>query len=66
MMGDIRKNGRMIPLGFKTMECFLKAGFQLKEIILKEQHNCKSTKVWEGRNNKFLLLAHEYIFVFEK
>ena len=65
MMGDIRKKGQMIPLGFKTMECFTKCGFQLKEIILKEQHNCKSTKVWERRNSKFLLLAHEYIFIFE-
>lgn len=66
MMGDIRKKGQMIPLGFKTMECFIKSGFQLKEIILKEQHNCKSTKVWERRSNNFLLLAHEYIFVFKK
>ena len=30
MMGDIRKKGQMIPLGFKTMECFTKCGFQLK------------------------------------
>ncbi len=66
MMGDVRKKGQMIPLGFKTMECFIKTGFQLKEIILKEQHNCKSTKVWEKRNNNFLLLAHEYIFIFKK
>ena len=44
----------------------LKTGFRLKEIILKEQHNCKATKVWSDRRNKFLLLAHEYIFIFEK
>lgn len=66
MMGDIRKNGMVIPLGFRTMECFMKAGFRLKEIILKEQHNCKSTEVWKNKNNKILLLAHEYIFVFLK
>lgn len=66
MIGDIRKKGNVVPLGFRTMETFLNAGFQSKEIIIKEQHNCKSTSYWENRNNKFLLLAHEYIFVFQK
>lgn len=66
MIGDIRKKGNVVPLGFRTMETFLNAGFQSKEIIIKEQHNCKSTSYWENRNNIFLLLAHEYIFVFQK
>ena len=63
---DVRKYGKVIPLGFKVMECFLKVGFSSKEIIIKEQHNCKSTEYWENRDNNFLLLAHEYIFVFQK
>lgn len=66
MMGDIRKKGNVIPLGFRVMECFLEAGFQSKEIIIKEQHNCKSTDFWKNKNYNFLLLAHEYIFVFKK
>ena len=66
MMGDMRKYGRVIPLGFRTMACFLQAGFLNKEIIIKEQHNCRSTDYWEKQNNNFLLLAHEYIFVFQK
>lgn len=66
MMGDIRKHGKVIPLGFQTMECFLQAGFVNKEIIIKEQHNCRSSEYWEKQNNDFLLLAHEYIFVFQK
>ncbi|MDD4782013.1 MAG: DNA methyltransferase [Tissierellia bacterium] len=66
MMGDIRRNGNIIPLGFQTMECFLNAGFKSKEIIIKEQHNCKSSKYWTKKLYPFLLLAHEYIFVFEK
>ena len=66
MMGDMRKYGKVIPLGFKVMECFLKAGFVSKEIIIKEQHNCKSTEYWKNRANNFLLLAHEYIIVFQK
>ncbi len=66
MIGDIRKQGKVVPLGFRVMECFLKAGFQNKEIIIKEQHKCNSTKYWKNQQNNFLLLAHEYIFVFQK
>ncbi len=66
MIGDMRKYGRIVPLGFRVMECFLQAGFMSKEIIIKEQHNCHSTQYWEQQNNNFLLLAHEYIFVFQK
>lgn len=66
MIGDVRKYGKVIPLGFRMMECFLQAGFMNKEIIIKEQHNCCSTEYWETKNNNFLLLAHEYIFVFQK
>lgn len=66
MIGDIRKNGSIIPLGFEVMQCFLSVGFKLKEIIIKEQYNCRSTKKWEGINKNFLMLAHEYIFVFRK
>lgn len=66
MIGDVRKHGKVIPLGFRMMECFLQAGFTNKEIIIKEQHNCRSTDYWEKQNNSFLLLAHEYIFVFQK
>ena len=43
MMGDIRRNA-VVPLGFNLMNIFLKQGFKLKEIIIKEQHNCSSTK----------------------
>ncbi len=66
MMGDIRQYGNVIPLGFQVMNCFLKAGFQSKEIIIKEQHNCKSTEYWSDKRRDFLMLAHEYIFIFSK
>jgi len=66
MIGDVRKNGKVIPLGFRMMEDFLRVGFVNKEIIIKEQNNCRSTDYWEKQNNNFLLLAHEYIFVFQK
>lgn len=66
MIGDVRKCGKVVPLGFRMMECFLQAGFANKEIIIKEQHNCRLTDYWEKQHNNFLLLAHEYIFVFQK
>ncbi|MCL2228537.1 MAG: methyltransferase domain-containing protein [Firmicutes bacterium] len=68
VMGDTRKNGMVQPLGFQVMQKFLSAGFKIKEIIIKEQHNCKATGFWKTNSEKFnfLLLAHEYIFVFKK
>ena len=66
MMGDIRNKGKVVPLGFKVMERFLKVGFLSQEIIIKEQHNCRSSKYWNNQKRNFLLLAHEYIFVFQK
>jgi DNA modification methylase len=68
LIGDIRRKKRAIPIGFKVMSSFLNAGFTLKEIIIKLQHECKTTSLW-GRKSieyNFLLLAHEYLFVFEK
>lgn len=68
MIGDIRKNGNVIPLGFKLMEEFSKSKFILKEIIIKEQHNCKCTSYWLDNDSmkRMYLLAHEYIFVMKK
>lgn len=66
MIGDIRKKGKFTPLGFELMNCFLNCGFSLKEIIIKEQHNCRSTDKWLMQKRNFLMLAHEYIFVFQK
>lgn len=68
LMGDIRRKGHTYPLGFEVMNIFINAGFKLKEIIIKEQHNCKATGYWKTSSIKynFLLLAHEYLFVFKK
>ena len=68
MIGDIRKSGNVIPLGFKLMEVFCKSKFVLKEIIIKEQHNCKCTSYWLDNDSmkRMYLLAHEYVFVMKK
>ncbi|NLB62394.1 MAG: methyltransferase domain-containing protein [Clostridiales bacterium] len=68
LMGDTRKKGCVIPMSFEVMCIFQNAGFTLKELIIKEQHNCKATGYWRTNSIKynFLLLAHEYLFVFRK
>lgn len=67
-MGDMRIKGMAQPLAFETMRVFELAGFKLKEIIVKEQHNCKATGFWKTNSIKhnFLLLAHENLFVLKK
>ena len=68
LMGDTRQKGHIIPMSFEVMKIFEKVGFKTKEIIIKEQHNCKSTGFWKTNSVKynFLLIAHEYLFVFKK
>lgn len=68
LMGDTRQKGCMIPMSFDVMKIFQDAGFKLKELIIKEQHNCKATGFWKTNSVKynFLLIAHEYLFVFRK
>lgn len=68
LMGDTRKKGCVIPMSFEVMGIFQSTGFTFKELIIKEQHNCKATGYWKTHSIKynFLLLAHEYLFVFRK
>ena len=68
LMGDTRQKGHMIPMSFDVMRIFEEAGFKLKELIIKEQHNCRATGYWKTNSVKynFLLIAHEHLFVFKK
>jgi len=68
LMGDTRQKGHVIAMSFEVMKIFEAEGFKLKEIIIKEQHNCRATGYWKTNSIKynFLLLANEYLFVFRK
>ncbi len=46
LIGDTRKHKHVIPIGFQTINVFLEAGFKLKELVIKRQHNCKTTGFW--------------------
>lgn len=68
LIGDTRRNKMYQPLAYRVMEEFLKAGFKLKEDIIKRQFNCKATGFWINKSKEanFLLIMHEHIFVFQK
>jgi len=68
LIGDTRRKKMYQPMAFKVMERFLKVGFELKEDIIKHQHNCKATGFWvnKSKDYNFLLIMHEHLFVFEK
>jgi len=63
LIGDVKKNKRAIPLGFKTLEQFLIEGFELENIVIKTQHKDRSTEFWVGHKSDILLMAHEYLFI---
>lgn len=65
LIGDTRRKRYIQPLGFWILGIFLQTGFVLREIVIKKQHNCRSTTYWKGRSARmnFLLLAHEYLFI---
>jgi SAM-dependent methyltransferase len=68
LIGDTRKAKHEIPIGFKTINAFLNAKFNLKELVIKRQHKCRTTGFWYKKSiqHNFLLLAHEYLPIFEK
>lgn len=67
LIADMRKHGSIVPMGFNIMNIFREVGFDLKDIVIKEQHNCSSTDKWTNMEKRnFLLIQHEYLFIFKK
>jgi len=68
LIGDTRRNKMYQPMAYKVMQKFLDVGFELKEDIIKKQHNCKATGFWvnKSKDYNFLLIMHEHLFVFQK
>ena len=68
LIWDTRRNKLYQPMAFKVMERFLNVWFQLKEDIVKVQHNCKATGFWvkKSKEANFLLIMHEHLFIFKK
>ncbi len=68
LIGDTRRKKHYVPITPRVMDEFLKAGFNLKESIIKRQWNCKTTGFWTKRSiqDNFLLIMHEHLYVFRK
>jgi DNA modification methylase len=68
LIGDTRRKKHVVPIGFRTINAFLKQGFLLNELVIKRQHNCRTTGFWYTSSLKynFLLLAQEYLPIFIK
>lgn len=72
VIGDKYSAGEWIPLGFLTMNEYLKQGFHLKSIIVKNFEETKgkanSKELWRYRAlaGGYYVFKHEYIFVFKK
>lgn len=66
LVGDVRKNGRAIPLADGTLHAILDEGFDLEATVIKGQHRDRSSEFYYGRGAPYLLMAHEYLFVFTR
>ena len=68
LIGDTRRYKHYIPVSARVLSAFLEAGFILKEDIIKQQWNCKTTGYWKQKSEKsnFLLIMHEHIYIFRK
>lgn len=72
VIGDNYRNGKWIPLGFLTMERFIKAGYTLKSIVVKNYEQTRGKrnleKLWRYRAlaGGYYIFKHEYIFIFRK
>lgn len=64
LIGDVRRRGRIIPLGAWTLDAFSKVGFQLDDIIVKTQHRDRSSEFYYSSSDGYLL-AHEYLYIFK-
>jgi DNA modification methylase len=69
MMGDIRRDKMIIPLGLKVLEQFLDVGFKSEEVIIKKQFQDRSTEFYVRKTSRGSLpyrIGHEYILILQK
>lgn len=70
VIGDIYRDGTLIPLGFQTMHTAMEAGFSLQSTIVKNVQDTRAKRgedeLWRYRAlaGGFYRFRHEYIFVF--
>ncbi len=63
LIGDIKCQGKLVPLGLRTLDIFLGEKFEVDSIVLKTQHKDRSSEFYNGKGKHYLLLSHEYLFI---
>ena len=66
LIGDIRKNGKLYPLGFEIMNILRNNGFEIEDIVIKEQHKERGTTFYSNNNKIKHIISHEYLLIFKK
>ncbi|MEM0044247.1 MAG: DNA methyltransferase [Sulfolobales archaeon] len=68
LIGDTRIREHYVPVSHYVLQVFLRAGFLLKEEVIKIQHKMKTTReVWSRlKDRRFLLIYHEKLFILRK
>jgi DNA modification methylase len=68
LIGDTRIHKHYVPITHYVLELLLRAGFILKEEVIKIQHKMKSTRErWSNlKKRDFLLIYHEKLYILRK
>ena len=68
LIGDTRRRTYYVNISDRVLVEFLRAGFALKESVVKRQWNCTATGFWWKKSIKenFLLIMHENLYVMRK
>ncbi len=70
VIGDMYRDGEIVPLGFRSMDALSSTGLKLRGIIVKDIQNTRakrsSESLWRYRALKsgFYVFKHEYVFVY--
>lgn len=68
LIGDTRRGQHYLPLSIFVLQRCLRAGFVLKEDLIKTQHNTRFGRKWSPSANHygFYLIMHEHLFILRK
>jgi len=66
LIGDVRRDGTLYPLGFEALDRFRRVGFALEELIIKTQNQDRSTEFFFKNSSIRFRIRHEYLLVLRK
>jgi len=66
LIGDVRKNGRVVHLGIECVSVLRSEGFVLEHLIMKTQHHDRSSEFYYPQGYDELLMGHEYLLILQR